>query len=86
MLYKGSAPILITCKLEDLEWLESRSQIDPNTGRPWNTDASMLLRRLKVHKFTQRVPKPRTHFSFCGCCFAQLLEAQAAAWATAARP
>ena len=79
MTYKGSAPIFITTKLDWLSRLEHAAQINPETGLPWNTDASMLLRRLKVFKFTTRVGKPERTVPFCKHCFATLLFAQAGA-------
>ena len=80
--YKGKAPVFITCKLSDLQWLEWYAQIDPNTGNPWDTDASMVWRRLKVYKFFRKTPRPRGDtICFCGHCFARFLKAQAALWA-----
>ena len=78
--YKGSAPIFITCKLSDLEWLEYYAQINPATGNPWDTEASMITRRLKVFRFTRRMPKP-PKFPFCKHCFANFLKTQASTWA-----
>ena len=80
-MYKGKAPVFITCKLCDLEWLDYHAQIDPSTGHPWDTDASMVRRRLKVHKFTCRVPKPAFTIPFCAHCFAKFIKAQAGLWA-----
>ena len=77
---QGKAPVLITCKLSDLEWLEYYAQIDPTTGNPWDTDASKVLRRLKIYRFTRRVPKSAAHMPFCGHCLAKLLKAQGAVW------
>ena len=81
--YKGKAPIFITCKLSDLKWLEYYAEINPVTGDPWDANASMVRRRLKVYGFTTRVPKPREQISFCACCFAKFVQAQAAVWAAA---
>ena len=73
-LYKGSAPIFVTCKLPDLDWLERMAAVDPNTGRPWDADASMVLRRLKIYRFGVRMPKPPgPRLPFCARCFAQLV-------------
>ena len=47
--------------------------IDARTGRPYDADASMLLRRLKIYRFTQRVRKPAQRFPFCACCFSRLV-------------
>ena len=73
--YKGTAPIFITTKLEDLEWLAQRGSINPSTGSPYDADASMVYRRLKVHRFMHRVAKAR-QFSFLGHCFGQLVTTQ----------
>ena len=83
IMYKGRAPIFMTGKLSDLEWLQYHASIDPQTGRPYNTDASMILRRLKVYKFTQRVAPPPRAIAFCGHCFTTFVKAQAAAWGAA---
>ena len=79
MLYKGSAPIFVTTKLSDLAALEYNAQSNPATGDPWNADASMLMRRLKVYKFTKPIAKP-PRFNFCKHCFAKLLQCHAPAW------
>ena len=75
--YKGTAPIFITTKLTDLQNLEAAAAINPQTGAPHDSDASMLLRRLKIYRFRQRVSKPCGKMAFCGCCFAKLVLAQA---------
>ena len=80
LLYKGTAPIFVTTKLADLEWLESHARVNPSTGAPWDADASMICWRLKVFRFTQRVAKPPKNIRFCACCFAKLLMSHAAAW------
>ena len=79
MTYKGSAPIFVTTKLPDLESLEYNAQINPVTGEPWDADASMLLRRLKIYKFRVRIQKP-PKFKFCARCFAHFLRSQAPTW------
>ena len=83
MEYKGTAPVFMTCKLSSLEWLKWYSMINPSTGAPWDTNASMVSRRLKVYKFCHRVDKPREQLKFCPHCFANLVQSQAAAWAAA---
>ena len=71
-LYRGSAPIFVTGKLEDIEKLAEQAAIEPETGKPKNADASMLIRRLKVHAYRSRIAKP-PKMSQCARCFAQLL-------------
>ena len=78
-LYSGTAPIFITTKLADLQSLEQRGSINPTAGAPYDADASMIYRRLKVHRFMHRLPKPRK-FRFCGHCFAELVSSQARVW------
>ena len=51
--------------------------INPQTGLPYDADASMLLRRLKIYRLKQRIPKP-PKFEFCPRCFAQLVLSQGA--------
>ncbi len=80
MMYKDSAPVFITTKLADLTRLENYAQAEPATGLPWDADASMICRRLKVFRFTVRVPKPAANFPCCAHCFAKLLMSQAAVW------
>jgi len=71
MMYKGSAPISIITTITDLNELQSHA--DPYRGKPWDADASMICRRLKVYKFATRVAKPGMQISYCGHCFGQLL-------------
>ena len=78
MVYKGTAPIFITTKLEDIECLGYWAPRNPAPNAPYDAEASMLLRRLKVYPFTQRVPKPRHQIPFCKHCFAHLIMTQAA--------
>ena len=77
-IYKGTAPIFATTKLDFLERLQESAAVDEVTGEPLNTEASMLWRRLKVYTFRHRVPKPDAHIKYCGCCFARLILEQSA--------
>ena len=74
----------MTTKLADLKWLEDNAEINTATGLPWNTDAAMIRRRLKVYRFEKKMPKPATNFEFCGSCFARFLQGQSAAWSAMA--
>ena len=80
-VYKGTAPVFVTGKLSDITWLENASQIDPGTNKPWSTEAAMLYRRLKVHRFEHRVPKPNETLPYCAHCFSCFVQAQASVWA-----
>ena len=77
---KGTAPLFVTTKLEDIDNLAYWAQLIPATDRPWGTEASMLLRRLKVYPFEHRVPKPAQQLPSCKHCFANMIFTQAANW------
>jgi hypothetical protein len=76
MSYRGSAPIFVTTKLSDLERLEKQARINPETNAPFDSDASMLRRRLKVYKYRTPVAKPLSRLHCCAKCFSDLLQAQ----------
>ena len=46
---------------------------NPHTGAPYNTDASMLMRRRRVHFFTVPLEKPQSQTPYCARCFAQMV-------------
>ena len=75
-LCRGSAPVFVTTKLTDIDWLGKMSEADPRTGLPWDSDAPMLRRRMKVFRFQRRMPPAGAQFVHCPTCFAQLLLAQ----------
>ncbi|CAK0841393.1 unnamed protein product [Prorocentrum cordatum] len=85
-LHKGSAPVFITTTLADLDALEAAAQPNPATGKPFDTEASMLMRRLKIFRFNVRQPKPAATLPHCPRCFARLVIGQATAYAAAAAP
>ena len=62
-IYRGRAPIFITTSLADIDAL-----VEAGDG-----DASMLLRRLFVVRFTTRVVKPVHHIPECAACFARFI-------------
>ena len=70
-VYKGSAPVLIVTKLSDFELLERHAEVSPSTDAPWDSEASMICRRLKVHEFTVQGPMQTQNFKFCGRCFSR---------------
>ena len=72
-LYKGTAPVFVTAKFQDMDRLRQAAAVDPEIGLPANGDASMIVRRLKVHRYTQVVPKPTQQLPYCGRCFAKLI-------------
>ncbi len=65
-IYRGTAPIFITTKMQDIEALE----------RVGDGDASMILRRLKVFHFRERVASNVGCIPECAHCFARLIGAQ----------
>ena len=73
LTYEGTAPIFATSKVADLKKLEEMAQDDPVTGQPMCAEASMMMRRLRVYRFHNRIAKPTQTAVFCGCCFAKLL-------------
>ena len=80
VVYEGTAPIFATTKLADMDRLASLSKVDPVSGLPQDSDASMIYRRLKVHKFHVRLAKPSgKKIKYCPACFAQMVLAQSAA-------
>jgi len=62
-VYHGAAPVFITTKLEDMDALEADG----------GGEASMVLRRLKVFRFTQRITAPTNRVPECAHCFAHLI-------------
>ena len=73
MQYRGMAPIFITTKLGDIARLRQLAADNPATGSPFCSEASMLLRRLKIFEFDTRIPKPPKTIQTCGSCFANIL-------------
>lgn len=71
--YKGSSPVFVTTKLSDMQSLRWSASLNPRTGQPWNSDASMMLRRLKVYEYHTRIPKPVERIPFCARCFSELV-------------
>ena len=74
-IYRGTAPIFATTRLDQMEELQRAAAVDPSTGRPVDAEASMLWRRLRVFPFTARAANvhhgPRV--PYCGSCFARLV-------------
>ena len=71
LLYRGTAPIFITTPLKRLDKLIVEAEAARASGS--SCEASMLVRRLKVHRFNVAVPKPRTQIPACAACFANFL-------------
>ena len=75
--YEGTAPIFATTKLGDMDRFAKLSEIDAATGVAKDADAAMIYRRLRVYRFTNRIPKADTRITYCPACFAQLIFSQA---------
>ena len=78
VLYRGSAPIFATTPLKHIEDMERavRHVEADGTGSEW----SMLLRRLKIYRYSVRIPKPSKHIAQCHSCLAPLLFQAEAVW------
>ena len=75
-VYKGSAPIFITTPLTRMEKLMQEAADAVRMGS--SCEATMMLRRLKVYRFSQKVSKPTKQIPQCAACFASwVLEGEA---------
>ena len=73
LLYKGTAPIFITCKEKVLGPMIVWAQQAAARGEA--SHLTMLLRRLKVYGFSVKLPLPEgTQISECGACFSQMIQ------------
>ena len=72
LMYKGTAPLFITCKQDDLGPILTRAHTAVQMG---TTSAdTMLARRLSVHQMWEKLPiRPDEHVPECASCFARLL-------------
>ena len=72
LLYKGTAPVLITCKDQEMGPIVTAAELAVRSGTP--TDATMVLRRMRRYHLTVPLPVPDgTHVPECGSCFAALI-------------
>jgi hypothetical protein len=83
LLYKGSAPIFATTGLDRLQALAHLASVDPSTGKPTGSNASMIMRRLKVYSFRVGVGKPQppsghNKVPYCARCFSRMVLGQEA--------
>ena len=78
LIYAGTAPIFITTKEQYLDGLVQEAQAAE--ARDGACEASMLLRRLNLFKFTVKLPIPAgLKVPDCAACFAQTVVRIAAA-------
>ena len=76
-LYKGTSPIFITTPLKRMESFIAEAERAAQTGG--SSEATMVLRRLKLYKFTRRLRVPTEQIPQCAACFASfVLEGEAA--------
>ena len=72
LLYQGTAPIFITTKDKHLAPYLEAADAAVRTGSV--CDESMLVRRLKVYHFSEKLPMPPgVVVPNCGACFAQMV-------------
>ena len=76
--YRGSAPIFITSPLKRLEPLMKEAEAAVREGS--TSELTMLMRRLRVYKFTRKVAAPAKQLLPCACCFAQFVLEGEAHW------
>lgn len=73
LLYQGTAPIFVTCKETDLAPLRAAANAARANDSP--SEATMMLRRLKIFPFTRKLPAPEGEVvPECTRCFASLLQ------------
>jgi hypothetical protein len=74
LLYRGTAPIFVTCKEKDLEPIIAQARLAFSEGKP--SEHTMLLRRLRIYSFTcplPPLPENVKHIPECPGCFARLV-------------
>ena len=59
--------------MDDISRLQKFANENTQTGTPLDANASMIMRRLKVYNFTERLPKSAVHLPYCARCFASLV-------------
>ena len=71
-LYKGTAPIFVTCKEVELGTLMARAQVAQQEGSA--CAETMLLRRLRVYRFQEKMDLPPGEILVeCASCFANMV-------------
>ena len=72
LMYKGKAPVLVTCKEKEMGPVLEEAEQAIRAGTP--TAATMLLRRMRRYHLALPLPvPPDTHVPECSCCFAQMV-------------
>ena len=71
VLYKGTAPIFITTPLQRMEKFIADAERARSRGE--SSVATMVLRRLKLYKFTQGIQAPAEQIPQCAACFASFV-------------
>jgi len=72
LLYRGTAPIFVTCKEKALGPIIGAAQASLQAQIP--CQETMLLRRMRVYSLYEKLPIPEGYqVHECPCCFAQLI-------------
>ena len=73
LMYRGSAPIFVTCKAKDLAPILERAAQAAAYGQ--SSQDTMLQRRLRVFHFTIKFPvdPQHEHLRECPVCFAKMI-------------
>ena len=77
-LYNGTAPLFVVAPLENLEPLIQQAEADLASGSP--SQYTMLLRRLRIYRFTQACTPPSRQLQPCASCFASFVLEGEANW------
>ena len=77
--YKGSEPVFIMTPLQRMQTFITEADAAFRNGESY--EVAIRLRRLKMHKFTRRLPARADQIPKCRACFASFaLEGEAAYW------
>jgi hypothetical protein len=73
LMYRGSAPIFVTCKAKDLGPILERAAYAMSCGQ--SSQDTMLTRRLRVYHFTVKFPvdQEQGHIYECPVCLANMI-------------
>ena len=77
-LYTGSAPIFVTTPLNRIVQMEK--QVAEAEANGESSEMSMILRRIRVYRFSHPINKPVDQIPQCPSCFASFLYEAEAAW------
>ena len=72
------SPVFVTCPLKRMEKMMEEAAVATEQGQ--SSEATVLLRRLKVYTFSVRVPPPPEQLPMCAHCFADFVLIGESAW------